>query len=207
MIMTRFPARTPIFSPALFIAAFALALLPLAGCRVEHNTHNGSDDVKVALPFGGIHVNTDDKAVLSDVGLSGYPGATLDHDEKNNDSAAVNVSFGSFHVGVHVISYRTPDAPDKIFAFYRRDLARYGQVIQCHDGQAVGSPTVTQDGLGCKNDSDTHVGTDEHGNVGELKAGSKQRQHIVTIDRDGSGSKFALIALELPEHSGDGKED
>jgi hypothetical protein len=37
----------------------------------------------------------------------------------------------------------------------------------------------------------------------ELKTGSKRHQHVVGIDNDGSGTKFALIALDLPHESDD----
>jgi hypothetical protein len=32
----------------------------------------------------------------------------------------------------------------------------------------------------------------------ELKTGSKQHQHIVAIEPEGSGTKFGLVALDLP---------
>jgi hypothetical protein len=34
----------------------------------------------------------------------------------------------------------------------------------------------------------------------EFKAGSKQHQHIVSIDPEGNGTKFGLVALDLPGH-------
>ena len=81
-------------------------------------------------------------------------------------------------------------------------MGRYGAVILCKGNQAVGTPTHTQDGLDCNN-KDNHVHMDEDGREGELKAGSRQHQHLVTIDRDGSGTKFGLVALDLPGHLGD----
>ena len=47
---------------------------------------------------------------------------------------------------------------------------------------------------------------DEDGSLGELKAGSKQHQHLVPIDRDGAGTKFGLVALDLPGNFGGGKD-
>ncbi len=41
----------------------------------------------------------------------------------------------------------------------------------------------------------------------ELKAGSKQHQHIVSINPDGSGTKFGLVALDLPGHFSFGDKD
>ena len=40
----------------------------------------------------------------------------------------------------------------------------------------------------------------------ELKAGSKQHQHIASIDPEGSGTKFGLVALELPGNMSVGDE-
>ena len=49
---------------------------------------------------------------------------------------------------------------------------------------------------------------DESGKM-ELKAGSKQHQHIVAVDPEGSGTKFGIVALDLPGRIsiGDDKDD
>ncbi len=41
----------------------------------------------------------------------------------------------------------------------------------------------------------------------ELKAGSKLHQHIVAIDPEGNGTKFGLVALDLPGHISFGSGD
>jgi hypothetical protein len=41
----------------------------------------------------------------------------------------------------------------------------------------------------------------------ELKAGSKQHQHIAAIDPQGNGTKFGLVALDLPGHLSFGDKD
>ena len=43
----------------------------------------------------------------------------------------------------------------------------------------------------------------------ELKAGSKQHQHIVAIEPESWGTKFGLVALDLPGNfsNGDGDTD
>jgi hypothetical protein len=203
----------------LALATGLAAALATTGCRVDQHNKDGNDDVKIATPFGGMSVKTDDKSVQAGLGIALYPGATLvkktltDKDGKGHDegSADINMSFGSFHLGVKAASYTTPDAPDKVLAFYRKDLARYGQVIFCKDNHSVGKPAETQDGLTCDkdNNSKVHVHEDAGGREGELKAGSKLHQHIVTIDEQGSGTKFGLVALDLPGHIGieDGDKD
>ncbi len=194
------------------VGVLAMASLVLCGCRIDEHKGVGHDDVKIATPFGGMSVKTDDQTVQAKVGLDVYPGATLekktrrdkDGDDHDSGAADINMSFGSFHLGVKAVSYTTPDPPEKVIAFYRKDMARYGQVIFCKNDHPVGSPTVTQDGLTCEKNknSNIHVNSDEGGADGELKAGSKLHQHIVAIDQQGSGTKFGLVMLDLPAHLG-----
>jgi len=189
-------------------------LLTLAtGCRVdEHKTADGkNEDVKIATPFGGMSVKTDQAVVEGGVGLTVYPGATLikkENGKDNSGSADINMSFGSFHLGVKALSYMTPDAPDKVIAFYRNDMAHFGSVILCNGNHAVGSPDHTSDGLTCDKDHGGNIHIDEESSQQELKAGSKQHQHIVAIEQKGSGTKIGLVALDLPGKLGkDDKDD
>ena len=196
------------------IAALAtLALLAAAGCRVE-TSKNGTGDnqnVKVATPFGNVQVKTDDKVVASGVGLPLSPGAVPIKKEGKNDGAAdVNMSFGTFQMRIKALSFHSDDAPDKILAFYRPALAKYGDVIQCDNDRPVGTPTRTSQGLTCDNKKSNHISvTDDNSGKYELKAGSQQHQHIVAVDKDGNGTKLGLVALDLPGHMsfGDDKDD
>ncbi len=190
------------------IAAVTLSL----GCRIESNKQGNSDNVKIATPFGGMSVKTNDAVVQEGTGLPPYPGAEVvkknDHD---NGAADVNMSFGSFQLRVKAVSYRTNDAPEQVAAFYRKALGRYGDVIQCANTKAVGTPTRTTEGLGCdsdKGEKNYNMNDDISGKT-ELKAGSKLHQHIVAINPDGNGTKFGLVALDLPSHVtiGDDKGD
>jgi hypothetical protein len=171
----------------------------MSGCRVESNKHGDNDNVKIATPFGGMQVKTNDATVLEGMGLPAYPGATLVKKGKDNGAADVNMNFGPFHLRVKAASYRTADSPDKVEAFYRKALAQYGDVIQCSDDKHVGEPQHTAEGLTCDNDKKQHVTIDDDmSRKMELKAGSKQHQHIVAINPDGSGTKLGLVALDLP---------
>lgn len=181
----------------------------MSGCRIESNKQGGNDNVRIATPFGGMQVKTDDTTVLEGMGLPGYPGATLVKKDNDHGAADVNMSFGSFHLRVKAASYRTPDSPDKVEAFYRKALGRYGDVIKCSKNQPVGEPTHTTEGLTCDNDN-KHVAIDDDMSRNlELKAGSKQHQHIVAINPDGTGTKLGLVALDLPGHflGGDSSKD
>jgi hypothetical protein len=192
-------------------AAVVLGMLLVSGCRIESDKHGDNDNVKIATPFGGMQVKTNDAAVVDGIGLPVYPGAELVKKKKNNDGAAdINMSFGSFQLRVKAASFKTPDSPDMVAAFYRKALGRYGDVIDCQNNKAVGSPAKTAEGLTCDNEKNNHITVDdEMSDKRELKAGSKQHQHIVAIDPDGSGSKMGLVSLDLPGHLsfGDGGDD
>ena len=192
--------------------AASFLLLAVAGCRFDrHKGQNGeSNDVKFATPFGGMSVKTDEKTTLNGVGLSVYPGAVLRKKENgsNDDGAAdVNFSFGNVHLGVKALTYQSSDQPDKVLAFYRKDMAHFGTIIQCHHHAPVGQPTRTQDGLACDSESKTKVHVDDDGDQGdELKAGSKLHQHIVAVEARNGGTKIGLVALDLPGNLGGGDD-
>jgi hypothetical protein len=206
---------------ALLLAPGALVAALLCGCEVNTHHHDGTnnDDVKISTPFGAMSVKTNDTATQANVGLSVYPGATLEKKlkkqsdgktEEDSNAADINMSFGSFHLGVKAVSYFTPDSSDKVLNFYRKDLARYGVVLFCKDHHAVGTPTVTQDGLTCSDDHHNKISVDDDDakqRDGELRAGSKQHQHIVAVDSEGSGTKIGLVMLDLPAHLGSGDDD
>jgi hypothetical protein len=193
------------------LLTLTLALAPTLGCRIESDKKGNNDNVKIATPFGGMSVKTNDAAVLEGMGLPPYPGAELvKKKDKDNGAADVNLSFGSFQLRVKAASYRTNDAPDQVAAFYRKALGRYGDVIQCASNKPVGTPTRTAEGLTCDNDKPSNVKVDKDmSGKFEFKAGSKVHQHIVAINPEGNGTKFGLVALDLPSHVtlGDDKSD
>jgi hypothetical protein len=198
---------------AVVLVSLAGVAMGLAGCRFDEHKKDGKENVRIATPFGGMSVKTDESSVQNGVGIDPYPGATLEQKEgKDHDNAAdVNLNFAGFHLGVKALSYTTPDPPDKVLAFYRGKLTKYGVVIQCEHDEPVGTPTRTQDGLTCENDHDHHgvhinvSGSDDHAK-NELKAGSKQHQHIVSVEPRGTGTKFGLVMIDLPMNP-DGDSD
>ena len=193
---------------ASWIAVLSLSLLNAIGCRIDTHKSNGNDDVKIATPFGGMSVKTNDAMVQEGIGLAVYPGSTLVKKNKDDGAADVNMSFGSFHLRVKAATYHSVDDPDKVLAFYRNDMARYGTVILCRHNQPIGQPDHTADGLTCDQDkSSARFQVDDEKSSRELKAGSKQRQHIVSVDSDGPGTKIGLVALELPGHFGNSSDD
>jgi len=188
------------------LVALALAsTLSLTACSIEKNGSHDNENVKISTPFGGMSVKTNENVVVADIGLPVYPGATVVKKDKDSGAADLNMSFGSFQLRVKAISYHTGDSSDKVLAFYQKALGRYGDVIHCEGNKPVGSPMQTSEGLACSDHVDPHIHTDIHADVGdinnakiELKAGSHLHQHIVAIDTQSDGTKFGLVALDLP---------
>jgi hypothetical protein len=190
------------------IAIVAVAAF-VAGCRVHvEKGANGEDkNVQVDTPFGGVHVNTD-QTTAADLGLPVYPGAQVVADSDKDKSADIRMGFGEWQMRIKVVNYSTPDAEDKVTAFYKKALTRYGDVIACQDDKSVGSPTQTSEGLTCDdkhggkfqvNDNGKSYGYHSGSNGFELKAGSERHQHVVGFQSSAPGAtRFALVALDLP---------
>ena len=137
-------------------------------------------------------------------------------DKEDNKSADVHLGFGEFQMRVRAVSYESSDPQDKVLAFYRKALNRYGDVITCQDNAPVGSPAATSEGLTCNDDKNPKVkiGDNDNGikrDSLQLKAGSKRHQHILGFeDNQGGKTRFALVALDLPAgvvEPGNGKSD
>jgi hypothetical protein len=182
------------------LPAMVLGLAMMSGCRVDTNKQGDSENVKVATLFGGVQVKTNNAMGVEGIGLPVYPGAELvKKKDKDNGSADVNLSFGRFQLRVKAANYRTPDDPEKVSAFYKDAMRKYGTVIECNHDQPVGTPTQTDEGLTCSDGDKRHESASANvSGKTELKTGSKQHQHIVAIEPEGSGTKFGLVALDLP---------
>jgi hypothetical protein len=148
-----------------------------------------------------LNVHANSHATAKDIGLPVYPGATLFKDKDSDSSSAdLGLVLNSFHFNVQAVSFVTTDAPKQVLEFYRKPLAKYGQVLECNHGQPVGSLTVTKSGLTCgdhKNGATTVDGSDHDM---ELRAGRPEQFRIVAIDGTEAGkTKFGLVALLLPK--------
>jgi hypothetical protein len=186
--------------PLLVLAACCFIL---SGCRISDHKNGNSDNVEIGTPFGSMHVktNTSDSAA-TDTGITPYPGAAAyKGKDSDTDSADVNMSFGSFHLGVRAATYKTQDNQDSVIAFYKKDLARYGDVIECRGNNVIGQPSRTSQGLTCDDES-KHAGTHIHTINAELqlRTGSPDHQHIVAISGKDGGTKIGLVDITLPEH-------
>jgi len=182
-------------------------LVAATGCSVAVNKDSEGKDknVKIDTPLGGLHVSSDGTNA-ADVGLPVYPGAQVSSKKDGDKSADIHFGFGDWQFRIKVVKYQTSDSPDKVLAFYKKALGRYGDVIECNGRSAVGTPAMTREGLTCDDTGDSkQVKLDD---PQSLKAGSKRHQHIMGIEKnDGPGTTFSLVELDLPADSGDGKQE
>ncbi len=173
-----------------FVAIAGLtALLLLAACSVNVKKEaNGQDkQVDINTLVGGVHVSK--QADVSDVGLTVYPGARLKEKDSDGSDKSANVNISGFGYGLKVVAleYESDDAPAKVLSFYRDQLKKYGAVLECHTSR--GNWNVNMG----KNDSNELTCEGSGGNDIELKAGKKDDQHIVAVEREGKGSSFSLV--------------
>jgi hypothetical protein len=171
------------------VASIAAAILLLSACSVNvRKDQNGQDkQVDIRSPLGGIHVG---KAVTpEDVGIAVYPGATLKEKGNGEDkSANVNLSGFGYRLKVVALEYESQDSPDKLVAFYKDQLKKYGSVLVCH----TASMNVNA-GIRKHDDSKELTCESDGGQNVELKVGTRDDQHIVAIESSGSGSNFSLV--------------
>jgi hypothetical protein len=173
----------PIRKLALAVIAVA-ALLAATACTVNKQGKGNEENVQIRTPVGGINVNTDVNA--QDVGLAVYPGAKLNPKPKGEHSSAnVNISSSLFGVKVVALDYVSDDPPAKLIDFYKKEMGKYGNVLECKNGIHE-----HDDELKCEDKP--HPGDDKM----ELAVGTKERQHIVSVKPNGSGSQFALVYVQ-----------
>jgi hypothetical protein len=169
------------------------ALLLLPGCSVNVKKEaNGQDkQVDINTFAGGIHVSK--QADVSDVGLAVYPGARLKEKDSDGSDKSANVKISGFGFGIKVVAveYYSDDAPAKILSFYKDQLKKYGNVLECHTSHL--NLDMKTESRGSKNDSNELTCEGDHGNNVELKVGKKYDQHIVAVEPEGKGSSFSLV--------------
>lgn len=172
-----------------------VAALALTACSVNVKKDEEGKEKKVDIdtPFGGIHVN--ENADVRDTGLQVYPGARMKPKDNSGDekSANVNISTSAFGLKVVAVEYESNDAPAKIMSFYQNQLKKYGNVLLCHT-----SHEFSYTGGNHRHDSnELKCDSDNNGNIVELKVGTEDNQHVVSIEPRDKGSDFSLVYVQV----------
>ena len=185
-----------------FAMVAALAVLcGLSACSInvqKDKEKEGAGRVDIKSPLGDLHVS--EQADIRDAGLSVYPGATPAPKDNSDDekSANVNLALPGFQLKVVAAEFLSNDAPDKITAYYDKELQKFGKPIQCR-GSYSRDAHVNANG---KNDLSRPV-TCDHNDSGEgleLKVGTEGNQHIVAVKPNSKGTRFALVYVRM--HTG-----
>lgn len=138
----------------------------------------------------GVGLILSGKAGAEDVGLPIYAGSKP-HKDTSDESAAARLGLwgGGSGFKLAVLKMDTNESPEKVAAFYKKALAKYGKVLDCSNP----SPAQLK---AEKNDDVLTCGDDKPDKDGMLfKSGTKQKQHIVGIQPNGQGTFYQLIAL------------
>ncbi len=172
------------------LTCLAIALMLSMACSINvKKEKNGQDkQVDINTLVGGIHVSKD--ASAEDVGIPVYPGARLREKQDGDDkSANVNISGFGFQLKVVALEYESDDPAERVLSYYKDQLKRYGDVLQCH----TSSLHVNTDFKKHHDDSHQLTCEGESGSDTELKVGTRDNQHIVAVEPNGKGSNFSLV--------------
>ncbi len=177
-------------SVALAIASVAALLLAACSINVDDKDKKNSK-VDIQTPLANLKVNTDEKSA-TDNGIPVYPGAHL-RPAENGDKHAANVNIGAMGFGLKVVAaeYETDDSPEKVKAFYQDKMKTFGDVLVCN-GHNGGSDVR----INSKGDSDKLSCKDTHGDGWEIKAGTSDNEHLVSIEPHGSGTRFGTVLVQ-----------
>ena len=194
--------RRPIFA-----ATAAIVLMAASSSAVPGFAQNSNFNLNV-------HANS--HATAKDIGLPVYPGA-MPSTDSDSSSADLGFLLNSFQLSMKSVSFVTTDSPERVLAYYRKPLAKFGEVLECDHGKPVGSLTETKSGLTCgdrksgrktadgnvKASASVTVSGNEDGH--ELRAGEPEQFRMVGVDGTEKGkTEFKLVALVLPKDE-DGK--
>lgn len=175
---------------------FSLLLGPGCSVNVKKEANGEDKQVDINTFAGGIHVSK--QADVSDTGLNVYPGARLREKGSDGSDKSANVNISGFGFGIKVVAleYESDDAPAKVLSFYKDQLRKYGNVLECHTSghfnvdMKMGSSSSGRDSGSKSNELTCEA---SQGNNIELKVGKKYDQHIVEVEPEGKGSSFSLV--------------
>jgi hypothetical protein len=191
--MSRARMRAHALAPT---AAASLACL-LAGTPAAH-AQNSFD----------LSVHASSEVTPAAIGLPVYPGAKLAAKHGEAD-AAFDIGFtaGDTRLRLEGIGYDSDDSPDRVLEFYRKALSRYGDVLECDHGHAVGSLSVTSSGLRCsdkKGGEKVNInGRLDSSKDHDLRAGSPDEFRIAGVDgSDTKSSHFVIMYVKTPKDTG-----
>jgi hypothetical protein len=162
-----------------------LSLSPLARGQEKKHITISTDDGFVSLSAG--------QPRAEKLGLHVYPGAKVRVEEGNDAGANLSVSSTEGAVRLQVMKFVSSDPAAKVLAFYKKDMAKYGNVVECRGGKQVSfdvNDPAHKNSLTCERDGD------DDAKATLLKAGSEKDQRIVAVETTAKGTEFTIIHIE-----------
>jgi hypothetical protein len=187
------PGKTRVALRALMVMAMALAVLPLVAQGPSKSDQEKQDKKNSSKSIGFV---LSAEATSKDLGLPIYPGARQVKDN-SDDSSALNVGLwgGSSAFRLVVLKLESEDSPDKVAAYYRKALGKYGAVRDCGKG---GSKTNSAQSNECDNDKPAKGGY-------VYEVGTKEKMHVAGVEPGGKGSVISLVYVEAPKSESEKK--
>lgn len=173
------------------VAALSVVLLvALAACSISTQKDSNGEDKKVDIkvPFANIHVGSDTTA--QDAGIAMYPGARTKQEDNDKQRANIQIGGKDFGVKVIVATYLSDDPPQKVIDFYRKDLSKFGKVLECPKGLKENHGNHESQ-LSCDESGSTQPGKLD------LAVGVPEKQHIVSVKPNGSGTEFSTVFVQV----------
>jgi hypothetical protein len=137
----------------------------------------------VEVTTSNVSATVKSEADLKEIGLPVYPGSRLREDSKESAQTTLGLWISDKGFRLVAVKYESGDSPEKIIAYYRKALGKFGTVLQCPGGAATAS------GLTCK-DHETKAGDVD------LMAGSAEKRRIVGVEAPSHGrTPFELVYL------------
>jgi hypothetical protein len=187
-------ARTAALSLLLFSVAIATS------CTIKTSKHDDDDKAtetkgaEITTPFGSLKARNEENGEAT--GLSIYPGARVTHDKDNDHGGNVVIDTPAFGLKVIAVKYESDDSPDKVLDYYRKELRQYGKkVVECHSSNDPDDVNI--DKVDRKEREVSCDKEDSGGKTTELKAGTENNQHVVGVEPNGKGTKFALVWVRV----------
>ena len=176
-----------------------LALRPLAFALLATSLSVSAGPAPVQDSGKGIELHTNSNATAANIGLPVYPKSKLSKRAGSDSAVDMGFTFGDTHFRLVAANYVSGDSIAQILDFYRKPLARYGDVLECDHGKPVGSTKSARSGLTCGDLNGNQDSSENH----ELRAGTPEKFRIVGIaEREDSAIHFGLVYVEIPKESG-----
>jgi hypothetical protein len=186
------------------ILTLGIAALALPALAQQSDSDSGSNKndkpLDVRSSIGDLHVGKD--ADAEHAGLPVYRGARPKSDA-NDDPLNVGISTESFGMKLVVAKYQSDDPAEKILAFYRDKMKKYGNVLACHNTNDNGG--FHSDDSDQERNKPLKCDGDNSGPVRELKVGTEGNAHLVVIEDNngGKGTTFSIVYWHSRGKSGD----